>query len=431
VPDLDESPGNGRPAHLATPEWQSFEVRMRARKAERCLQRAAEALDTGSIGEASDALDEARQLSPLHPRLTEFAARLEELKHPAPIARRHSYVWTRAAIVAGVLAFSAAGWQTWVHRDQLALLVPKALPNTDTSGMASPTPGSVPAADVSAAGIGAAASNESNAAPTSAPGDPNAKAASNDTTVQTILVRPDQVIDLRLAPASPEATAVATTGSGTGSDTKMDAQKAVMTASASELSAQPQRDIVPATPPPPEYRAPAVLPASPAPSPAAFIPSVVPPTESARSSTTTSAPSTNPSSDVGATTSAGVAPSARPNTSAPAPSRLVGDDRLAIRTALNRYESAYNRLDVDAVRTIWPSLDQRALTRAFDNLTSQRVALQNCNVEVAGNTARANCSGNAAWTPKVGGGERKSARNWTFDLSELDGSWRIVHVQAR
>jgi len=59
------------------------------------------------------------------------------------------------------------------------------------------------------------------------------------------------------------------------------------------------------------------------------------------------------------------------------------------------------------------------------------VALQNCNVEVAGSTARANCSGNAAWTPKVGGGERKSARNWTFDLSELDGSWRIVHVQAR
>ena len=404
---------------------------MRARKAERCLQRAAEALDTGSIGEASDALDEARQFSPLHPRLTELSARLEELKHPAPTARRQSHVWTRAAIVAGVLAFSAAGWQGWRHRDQLAALVPKALPTADTSaGMASPTPGSVPAAEVSTAGIGAAASNESNPAAASAPGDPNAKAASNDTTVQTILVRPDQVIDLRLAPA-PEPTAVATTGSGTGSDTRVDAQKAVMTASASELSPQPQRDIVPATPSPPEYRAPAVLPASPMPSPTAFIPSVAPPAESARSSATTNAPSTNPSSEAGATTSAGAAPSARPNASAPAPSTPVRDERLAIRTALNRYESAYNRLDVDAVRTIWPSLDQRALTRAFDNLSSQRVALQNCNVEVAGSTARANCSGNAAWTPKVGGGERKSARNWTFDLSELDGSWRIVHVQAR
>jgi hypothetical protein len=133
VPDLGEPPGNGRPAHLATPEWQSFEVRMRARKAERCLQRAAEALDAGSIGEASDGLDEARQLSPLHPRLSELSARLEALKHPAPTAQRHSYVWTSAAMVAGVVALSAAGWQAWVHRDELAALVPKALPNTGTS----------------------------------------------------------------------------------------------------------------------------------------------------------------------------------------------------------------------------------------------------------------------------------------------------------
>jgi hypothetical protein len=108
-----------------------------------------------------------------------------------------------------------------------------------------------------------------------------------------------------------------------------------------------------------------------------------------------------------------------------------GDDRVAIRAALSRYESAYNRLDVDAVRSVWPSLDQRALTRAFDSLNSQRVALQNCNVDVSGATARANCSGNAAWTPKVGGGERTSARNWTFDLSESNGAWRITHVRAR
>ena len=128
---------------------------MRARKADRCLQRADEALDTGSIGEASDALDEARQLSPQHPRLPELSARLEALKHPAPTAQRHRFVWTTAAIVAGVVAFSAAGWQAWVHRDQLDELVPKALPNTDTrTGMASPA-----------------------SAPTNAPSDSNAEAA--------------------------------------------------------------------------------------------------------------------------------------------------------------------------------------------------------------------------------------------------------------
>jgi hypothetical protein len=111
---------------------------------------------------------------------------------------------------------------------------------------------------------------------------------------------------------------------------------------------------------------------------------------------------------------------------------VVRDDRVAIRAALSRYEAAYNRLDVNAVRSVWPTLDQRALARAFDGLNAQRVSLQACNVDVTGNTARANCSGNASWTPKVGGGgERSAARKWTFDLSDSDEGWRIVHVQAR
>jgi len=102
-----------------------------------------------------------------------------------------------------------------------------------------------------------------------------------------------------------------------------------------------------------------------------------------------------------------------------------------VRQALGKYEAAYNRLDVSAVRTVWPTLDQRALARAFDSLTAQRVSLQNCDVDVSGSTARANCSGHASWTPKIGGGEQTASRKWTFDLSELDGGWRITHVQAR
>jgi len=146
---------------------------------------------------------------------------------------------------------------------------------------------------------------------------------------------------------------------------------------------------------------------------------------------TTAAP--NPAPDA-VTLPATVVPSpppAAPASTPPADSSSARDERAAIRAALNRYESAYNRLDVDAVRTVWPSLDQRALARAFDSLTAQRVALQSCNVDVSGSTARANCSGNASWIPKIGGGERSAARKWTFDLSESNGAWRITHVQAR
>jgi hypothetical protein len=117
--------------------------------------------------------------------------------------------------------------------------------------------------------------------------------------------------------------------------------------------------------------------------------------------------------------------------SSPAPTVVSRDQSAAIRAALNRYEAAYNRLDVATARSVWPSLDQHALSRAFESLASQRVSLGNCSVIVTGAAARADCSGTAAWTPKVGGGERKSSRKWTFDLTESDGAWRIVRVQAR
>jgi hypothetical protein len=398
-------------AHVATPQWQSFEIRMRARKADRCLQRAAAALDDGSIDEANDALEEARQLSPLDPRLEQLSARLDALKYPAPppsTVQSRGYFWTSAAVLAGLVVASAAGWETWIHRDTFALLVPKALPDMDAnSGLAAPSA-------VSGLASGPSQPNATSATDTSGAPVASTSSASRDTVVQTTLVRPDQVIDTRVIPTgrqpANEIPRVPTSGSSQPSDTKPDAVNPLAATNAPEPSARPQRDTAPSPPPSPETRSPVALPALPDPSPAtSFIPSVAPPT----------APSPAPPASRPAA-------STPPLESAPAP-----DDRVAIRAALSRYESAYNRLDVDAVRTIWPTLDHRALARAFENLSAQRVALQTCNVDVSGSTARANCSGNASWTPRVGGGERSAARKWTFDLNESNGAWRITHVQAQ
>jgi hypothetical protein len=440
VPELGVPRGDAPVAHLATPQWQSFEIRMRARKADRCLQRAAAALDDGSVDEANDALEEARQLSPLDPRLQELSARLNALKHPAPppsTVQNHGSVWTSAAIVAGLVVVSAAGWETWTHRDTLALLFPKAHPDMDvSSGLAAPT-----AVDSTTTGAGQpnAASATTDIARSS--GGTDAASASSDTVVQTTLVRPDQVIDTRVTPEAPQmasdTSSVPTIGSGQLADTKVEIAKPVATTSTPEPAVHAQLDTAPSLPSSPEYRPPVALPA-PQPNPSAAtnsIPSVVPPTEPPRPlHATTTASGTNGPTDRSATPPAATAPaptstaaaSAPPAESSPAP-----DDRVAIRAALSRYESAYNRLDVDAVRTIWPTLDQRALARAFDSLNSQRVALQNCNVDVSGSTAKANCSGNASWTPKIGGGERSADRRWTFDLSESNGAWRITQVRAR
>jgi hypothetical protein len=56
-------------SHTSTPEWQSFETRMRQRHVERCLLQAAAALDADALNAARAALDEASRLSPGHPEI--------------------------------------------------------------------------------------------------------------------------------------------------------------------------------------------------------------------------------------------------------------------------------------------------------------------------------------------------------------------------
>jgi hypothetical protein len=109
----------------------------------------------------------------------------------------------------------------------------------------------------------------------------------------------------------------------------------------------------------------------------------------------------------------------------------AADERAAVRAALTRYEAAYSTLDSDAATAVWPAVDRRALERAFDGLAAQRVTLDICEVGVTGQSARANCSGRATWTPKVGGGTQSQARKWTFDLRRSDNGWQIVKVDTR
>jgi hypothetical protein len=106
-------------------------------------------------------------------------------------------------------------------------------------------------------------------------------------------------------------------------------------------------------------------------------------------------------------------------------------ENAGIRRTLARYEAAYSGLDAAAARAVWPTVDQRALERAFGGLSSQQISLNNCDVTVTGATARAACAGSATWTPKVGGDRRTQARHWAFELKNVDGSWTIVRADTR
>jgi hypothetical protein len=100
--------------------------------------------------------------------------------------------------------------------------------------------------------------------------------------------------------------------------------------------------------------------------------------------------------------------------------------------ALHEYERGYERLDADAVRAVWPSVDARALARAFHDLKSQTLVFDRCDIDVARVQATAACRGRATYQTRVGEQTaRTEPREWTFKLRKSDEAWQIVSASAR
>lgn len=391
---------------------------MRARRAERCLQRASAALETGSIVEADAALAEARELDPAHSGLRELSDRLEALKRPRLVLRRVQRGWPGVAAAFGLILAGVGGWEVWKYREQIwtyeSHLTPsigRMQPDVDkSSGLAAAGTTAVPAVVP---------------APAAGP--------STDAIVNTQIIRPDLIVTAPPPPPISTASLIeptlstppmtATTGRNVGTapnagDTGSNALNPPPRGPETN-SSQPPRDVVA---PSLSYAAPSTLPSTTSTPIPSFVPPATPPATDA----------TARSSAAGAHTAVDPSPSAAPTAATPSPAPSTAREQsTAVRAALGKYESAYSHLDVAAVRSVWPSIDQRALARAFDSLTAQTVSLQNCTIDVIGATARANCSGRASWTPKIGGGEQTANRKWTFNLNQANGEWHIVQVQAK
>lgn len=121
------------------------------------------------------------------------------------------------------------------------------------------------------------------------------------------------------------------------------------------------------------------------------------------------------------------APAPRPPATAAIP---VSDDG-GVRRALRAYQVAYERLDAAAAAEVYPTVDRRALARAFDGLRSQRIEFERCDVAMGEGTARATCSGRAAFVPRVGSqAPRVESRTWTFVLRRSGEDWQITSALA-
>jgi hypothetical protein len=110
----------------------------------------------------------------------------------------------------------------------------------------------------------------------------------------------------------------------------------------------------------------------------------------------------------------------------------VRDDQRLVSGVLDAYARAYGRLDAAAAHEVWPSVDERALARAFGSLQSQTIAFDDCQIDVNGTAASATCRGRASYVGKVGSRDpRVEARQWRFDLRRDGDAWTIANAETR
>ena len=418
-------------SHTSTQQWQSFEFRMRHRRAERCLLRAEMALDAGLDDDAREALDEAERLHSDNPKLAALRSLLAE-RAAATVAAYQ--VSEQAAgrnrilrFAAALVMFVAVGLGAYlvtrssapdVGTGQAAVPAPQP-PAAEPSQPAAPTVFSPPAAEATQP------SSPDQPVPqplTPAPADAPPPAVVDAVTPQPDRTTPDRVPQQPATkPALPafnpqfaEPRAVALPPSGTSGNPAAPRTTPVVN--------QPEPAPAPAIPTTPGAAPVGTLDRMGEKLPAANLPA--PERRSEPPAVENPPPREVPGSMREVPTSTREVPM-----STEVPTSTNEEPR--VRAVLARYEAAYSGLNASAAQEVWPAVDERSLARAFDTLQSQQVSLGRCAVQVEGTTASASCSGRVTWTPKVGGGSQSAARQWRFELHSGNGAWQITRAEVR
>jgi hypothetical protein len=433
---------------------------MRRRRVDRCVLRAAVAIDAGTLEDAREALEEVERLDPHEPAIQPLRVKLAAAEFRAGAAAEAAAVETSppespvlnpavpvrplprkvvpetpvpevgflaipesprrvfpASVAAVLIAISGtAGWFLFSHNPPGEPDVVRAdtavVYDSNTTWQRLPPPAkpavAEPAVRISETAVNAAATSERMPVPDRPVATAGDRATALSSPLNKVPVEtPGPIAGTPAAePSSSNATSVA---SSTGAST---------------------------APPPP---APAVerrvLPASLQPSSALPDPAPAPPVSPA--SGAVPAVSGTDGIAISSTSVAAASPARTPATpsttapAAPAPAASPQADENRVRAVLSRYEAAYSALDAAAASAVWPGVDRRALTSAFQALSSQSVSLGRCEVRVTGEAAQADCKGTARWQPKVGGGPQTAARQWRFDLRNPGGDWIITRATVR
>ena len=383
------------PSHVSAAQWQSFEMRMRQRRAARLRLRAEAALVEGRVADAAAALEEASTLDSSTPDLETLQAQVVGSLDPASVADLHPSADHEIETVEAEVHRPARRFVLPLAAAAAFLLVSVGVSFVRGTPQPLPTPaaGSVPpAAEPPVATTG----NAARATATSV--EPPASGAAAEPAPAPMALPP-------LAPVAPSASSTMAPPASTAS-----------------IAAEPVSPKLESAVPPP----PAIV--DPAPAARAELPTPGLTAESLRPEPVAEPPA-RPTIEPSAPNVADAPSPAALTLPEPAPERV--DETPLVKRVLAQYAAAYSSLDASAAKRVWPAVDGRALSRAFAGLESQRISLGQCSVNVEGNGARADCRGSAQWTPKIGGGPQSQPRHWSFDLRKANGDWRIVDATVR
>ena len=117
----------------------------------------------------------------------------------------------------------------------------------------------------------------------------------------------------------------------------------------------------------------------------------------------------------------------------PASTTTAPTDEAAIAATLRRYEAAYENLDVNLVRDVYPTLTQEQverLTRDFAALNSYRLDFSAVKVSITGDTAVVTCTIIRQIAPRVGRAAGTTTPT-TMRLRKQGGTWVIERLGAR
>ena len=125
---------------------------------------------------------------------------------------------------------------------------------------------------------------------------------------------------------------------------------------------------------------------------------------------------------------------AAPEPEAPAPAeidRALTAERKAVLLTLQQYEEALESLNVGATAEVWPSVDRRALGRAFSTLKSQGLTFEDCRIVWDESTATAQCDGTLEFVRRVGRPVPFTThQRWVFRMRKVGSDWQIGDVTA-